>query len=207
MFRLGDPPDYEPRPEDSLAAEAARRGTGPDALAYDLMLERDGRAMLYLAMANYVDGGLDAVLAMMRHPHTVPGLGDGGAHCGTICDGSYSTFLLSHWARDRSRGEKLPLPFVVRSLSRDTAEIVGFRDRGRVAAGYKADLNLIDFDRLRLHPPEILSDLPAGGRRLIQHAEGYRATIVSGAVVAVDGIPTGALPGRLVRGPQPGPGV
>jgi N-acyl-D-aspartate/D-glutamate deacylase len=202
MFLLGDPPDYEPASETSIAAEARRRGVSPESLAYDLLLERDGRNLLYYAIANYAHGSLDSCLAMMQHPGSVLGLGDGGAHCGTICDGSAPTFMLTHWARDRRRGERLTLPWIVSALSRNTARAVGLLDRGLIASGFKADLNVIDIDRLRLHPPEVTYDLPTGGRRLVQRAEGYAATIVSGAIVYRDGKPTGALPGRLVRGPQ-----
>jgi N-acyl-D-aspartate/D-glutamate deacylase len=202
MFVLGDPPDYEPPPEASVAAQARRRGSSPEALAYDLMLERDGHNMLYYPAANYTHGSLDSCLAMMRRPGTVLGLGDGGAHCGTICDGSFPTFMLTHWGRDRVRGERLPLPWIVKALSRTTAATVGLLDRGLIAPGYKADLNVVDFDRLRLQAPEVAHDLPTGGRRLVQRAEGYAATVVSGTVVYRDGSPTGALPGRLVRGPQ-----
>lgn len=202
MYLLGDPPDYEPSPQTSIAARARRQGTSPEAVAYDAMLERDGRGLLYLAAANYAGGSLDACLEMMSHPNTVLGLGDGGAHCGTICDGSYPTFMLTHWARDR-RGTRLPLPWIVKALCRTPALAVGLEDRGLIAPGYKADLNLLDLARLALHAPEVSYDLPAGGRRLNQRADGYAATIVSGVVVRRDGRPTGALPGRLVRGPQP----
>ena len=202
MFVLGDPPDYEPLPETSIAARAHRLGIAPEILAYDLMLERDGRAMLYCALANYGRGSLDACLAMMQHRGSVLGLGDGGAHCGTICDGSLPTFMLTHWARDRARGERLPLPWIIRALTREAATTVGLDDRGLLAPGYKADLNVLDFDRLRLHAPDVAHDLPTGGRRLVQRAEGYRATVVSGEVVYRDGEATGSMPGRLVRGPQ-----
>jgi N-acyl-D-aspartate/D-glutamate deacylase len=202
VFQLGDPPDYEPSPDASLAAEARRRNVDPEALAYDLMLERDGRNTLYLAITNYAQGSLDACLAMMRHEGSLLGLGDGGAHCGTICDGSYPTFMLTHWGRDRTRGERLPLPWIVKSLTRDTAEAIGLQDRGLVRAGYKADLNVFSLERLRLHAPEVAHDLPTGGRRLVQRADGYVATIVGGTVVSRNGAPTGALPGRLVRGPR-----
>jgi len=201
MFVLGEPPNYEPAPETSIAAQAQRRGMRPEALAYDLMLEHSGRSLLYLAAANYVHGSLDSCLEMMRHPNTVLGLGDGGAHCGTICDGSYPTFMLTHWARDR-RGERLPLPWIVKSLCRTPAVSLGLADRGVIAPGFKADLNIIDIDRMALHSPEVSYDLPAGGRRLNQRAEGYAATILSGVAVLRDGERTGALPGRLVRGPQ-----
>jgi N-acyl-D-aspartate/D-glutamate deacylase len=201
MFQLGDPPNYEPKPEQSIAARAQRQGVSPEELAYDLLLEGERGGKLYLAMANFPDGKLDAIGTMLSHADVVPGLGDGGAHCGTICDGSYTTFMLTHWARDRA-GERLALPAIVKGLSRATAEVVGLHDRGLLAPGFKADVNIIDFDRLRLHAPEITYDLPGGGRRLVQRAEGYAATIVSGAVVYRDGEHTGQLPGRLVRGPQ-----
>jgi N-acyl-D-aspartate/D-glutamate deacylase len=174
----------------------------PEALAYDLMLERDGRNNLYVTLCNYEGGSLDSSLEMMRHPGSVLGLGDGGAHCGTICDGSHPTFMLTHWVRDRRRGERLPLQQVVKMLSHDTAQSVGLADRGAIAVGRKADLNVIDLDAMRLHAPEVAYDLPSGGRRLVQRADGYVATIVAGTVVHRGGVPTGALPGRLVRGPQ-----
>ena len=208
MFLLGDPPDYEQPFEQSVAARARRLGITPEELVYDLMLERGGRNYLYVTLCNYEYGSLDSSLQMMRHPGAVLGLGDGGAHCGTICDGSYPTFMLTHWVRDRARGERLPLPLVVKWLSRDTAQAVGLQDRGVIAPGCKADLNLFDLDRLHLHAPEVAHDLPSGGRRLVQRAEGYTATIVSGVVVHREGRPTGALPGRLVRGAQfAGPGA
>ncbi len=205
IYPLTDPLDYEPPPEKSIAAEARRRGISPEALAYDLLLENDGRTLLFVATVNYVDKSLDATLEMLRHRDTVPGLGDGGAHLGVMCDASYSTFMLTHWARDRSRGERLPLPVVVKALTRDTAGVIGLNDRGLVRPGYRADLNVIDFDRLRLKMPEIHTDLPAAGRRVIQPAVGYEATMVAGTVTYRDGAPAGALPGRLVRGPQAGP--
>ncbi len=204
MFALGDPPDYEPALENSIAAQAHRQGCTPESLAYDLMLERDGRGILYYTAANYVHGSLESCLAMMRHEGSIIGLGDGGAHCGTICDGSYPTFLLTHWARDRTQGERMALPEIIRAITREAAEAVGLLDRGLIAPGFKADLNVIDPARLRLHTPEIANDLPSGGRRLLQRADGYIATIVNGEVVTRHGQPTGALPGRLVRGPQPG---
>ena len=202
MFLLGDPPDYEQPLEQSIAARARRLGVTPEELAYDLMLERNGRNNLYVTLCNYEYGSLDSSLDMMRHAGSVLGLGDGGAHCGTICDGSYPTFMLTHWVRDRTRGERLPLPVVVKWLSHDTASAVGLEDRGLIAPGYKADLNIFDLNRLHLHAPEVTYDLPSGGRRLVQRANGYTATIVSGTPVYRDGVPTGLLPGRLVRGPQ-----
>jgi N-acyl-D-aspartate/D-glutamate deacylase len=202
MFLLGDPPDYEQPFEQSIAAMAQRLRVAPEALVYDLMLENDGRNNLYVTLCNYERGSLESSLEMMLHPGAVLGLGDAGAHCGTICDGSYPTFMLTYWVRDRQRGAKLPLESVVKWLSHDTATAVGLRDRGVIGPGYKADINVFDLARLHLHAPEVAHDLPSGGRRLVQRAEGYAATIVSGTVVQRHGVPTQALPGRLVRGPQ-----
>jgi N-acyl-D-aspartate/D-glutamate deacylase len=204
MFELGDPPDYEPDPGSSIAARAAREGRDPLDLAYDVLASDGGRTFLYLPSLNWVDGNLDAVGEMLAHPHTVPGLSDGGAHVGTICDASFPTTLLAYWGRDRERG-RLDLPFLVQRHTRDTARTVGMLDRGVLAAGYRADVNLIDFGGLRLHRPEMRHDLPAGGRRLVQTAEGYVATIVAGEVTYEQGEPTDALPGRLVRGATPAP--
>ena len=202
MFILGDPPDYEQPLDQTIEARAQRLGVSPTELAYDLLLENDGRNALYVTLCNYEYGSLDSSLAMMRHPGAVLGLGDGGAHCGTICDGSYPTFMLTHWVRDRMRGERMSLPSVVKALCHDTASTVSLDDRGTVTIGAKADLNVIDLDRLTLHAPTVAHDLPSGGRRLVQRADGYTATIVNGTVVYRDGDATGALPGHLVRGPQ-----
>jgi N-acyl-D-aspartate/D-glutamate deacylase len=196
-FRSGD---YEPAEDQSFAAEAKRRGVAPEALAYDALLEDDGRALLYRPLLNYASYNLDAVYEMLQHPHVVPGLGDGGAHVGLISDGSFPTFLLSHWAKDRTRGPKLPLEKLVKAQSADTAALVGMTDRGRIAVGLKADLNLIDFAKLGVAKPEIAYDLPTGGKRLVQRARGYVATICSGAVTFENGESTGELPGKLVRG-------
>ena len=205
LFPLNDPPDYEPPPESSIAAEAARLGRDPAALAYDRLMEKDGRAMLYRPIINYADGTLDTVKLMLEDPNTLIGLGDGGAHLGIICDASSMTTTLTHGARDRTRGARLPLPFVVKRLTRDNAAAIDLYDRGLVRVGFKADINVIDFDRLNVHAPEVLYDLPSGGRRLVQRTEGFEATIVSGVPVYRDGQATGLLPGRLVRGAKQQP--
>jgi N-acyl-D-aspartate/D-glutamate deacylase len=202
MYLLGDPPDYEQPPENALGPQAAKLGKRPEELAYDAMLSSDGRGMLYVPFLNYADGNLDATREMLTDPRSVPGLSDGGAHCGIICDASFPTYLLTHWTRDRSRGEKLSIPFAVAAQSRKTALSVGLADRGLIAPGYKADINVIDYGRLHLHPPKVHYDLPVGGRRLLQQVDGYDATIVSGVVTQRDGSPTGARPGKLVRGVQ-----
>src|SRR6201991_1224568 len=202
MYLLGDPPDYEQPPENALGAQARRRGCKPEELAYDAMLSDGGKGMLYVPFLNYADGNLDAVREMLSDPHAVPGLSDGGAHCGIICDASFPTYLLTHWTRDRSRGDKLSIPFVVAAQSRKTALTVGLYDRGVIAPGYKADVNVIDYDRLHLHPPKVHYDLPVGGRRLLQQVDGYDATIISGVVTQREGRATGQRPGRLIRGAQ-----
>jgi N-acyl-D-aspartate/D-glutamate deacylase len=205
MFLLGNPPDYEQPWENSLGARAKREGKAPHELAYDAMLEDNGRGMLYAPATNYASGNLDAVYDMLRDPSAVPGLSDGGAHCGIICDASFPTYMLTHWTRDRTRGDKFTIPFVVAAQARRTAELVGLRDRGVLAPGYKADINVIDYDKLRLHPPEVHYDLPKGGRRLVQQVDGYDATIVSGAITRRHGKDTGVRAGRLVRGVQSAP--
>ncbi|WP_409427716.1 N-acyl-D-amino-acid deacylase family protein [Mycobacterium sp. SMC-11] len=200
IYDLGDPPDYEPTPDRSVAAIAAARGDDPLSTLYDLMLQADAGAMLMLPFFNYADGNHDAIREMLTHPAGVLGLSDGGAHCGMICDASYPTYLLTHWARDRHRGDKLPLEYVVRKQCRDTAQLFGLTDRGVIEVGKKADINVIDMDALTLLPARMAYDLPAGGRRLLQGASGYVATIVSGTVTRRNGADTGARPGRLVRG-------
>ena len=202
IYLLGDPPDYEQPPEQALGARARREARQPEELAYEAMLSDDGRGMLYVPFLNYADGNLDATREMLSDPRAVPGLSDGGAHCGIICDASFPTYLLTHWTRDRARGEKLTIPFVVAAQSRKTALSVGLTDRGLIAPRHKADINVIDYDRLHLHPPKVHYDLPVGGRRLLQQVDGYQATIVSGLVTQRDGNATGARPGRLVRGAQ-----
>ncbi|MCB0990357.1 MAG: amidohydrolase family protein, partial [Acidimicrobiales bacterium] len=205
MFRLGDPANYEPDPEESFAAIAEAAGTTPNEIALQVMLEKDGKALIYHPLFNYGPGNLDFVAEMLEHPHTVMGLSDGGAHCGAISDVSFPTTLLAHWGRDRKRGQLMPVERLVAMQTKETAELVGLQDRGVLAPGYKADVNIIDFDNLYAHEPVVENDLPAGGRRLVQRANGYVATIVSGHVAFRDGEPTGALNGRLIRGSQPVP--
>jgi N-acyl-D-aspartate/D-glutamate deacylase len=205
MFDLGDPPNYEPAPEESIAARAKATGENPDAIVYDILTANGGTGFLFFPLHNYFEFNLDNTLTMMRNPNTLFGLSDGGAHVGAICDVSVPTYMLTHWCRDRTRGERLDLPFVVKSQSKDTAEAVGLLDRGVVAPGYKADVNVIDFERLQLRPPHMVYDLPSGARRLMQEADGYVATIASGRIIYRDGKPTGEMPGRLVRGHQPAP--
>ncbi|MEJ7584398.1 MAG: amidohydrolase family protein [Acidimicrobiales bacterium] len=199
MFPLGDPPDYEPPPSASVAAVAEREGRRPEEVVLDWLLEREGEALLFAPLASYVDRDHEAIREMMVHPRSVLGLSDGGAHCGLICDASFPTFLLTHWVRDRTRGARIPLEQAVHLQTERTAATYGLTDRGTIAAGMRADLNLVDLDGLRLHAPEMVHDLPAGGRRLVQHVDGYRATVVAGEVTFEDGEPTGARPGRLVR--------
>ena len=199
MFVLGDPPNYTPPAAARLDARAAALGVTPLELAYDLLVSGDGRTILFHPGANYTDCSDANMASMLRHPDTVMALGDGGAHYGLICDASYTTHALTYWTRDRP-GERWPLAWAVQQLTDVPARAVGLGDRGRLAPGYKADINVIDLDRLRVAAPHPVHNLPGGGRRLEQTAEGYRATIVGGEITYRDGTFTGALPGRLVRG-------
>ena len=198
IYSMGDRPNYEPSPDNTIAALAAAHGIEPLEMAYDLLNEADGNAFLMLPFFNYVGGTQDAIYEMLIHPATVSGLSDGGAHCRMICDASIPTYVLSHWARDR-KGLKLSLEDAVKCQTHDTAEVVGFHDRGTIAVGMRADINVIDMDTLDLEYPRAVDDLPAGGRRLMQAAHGYVATIVNGEITRRGGVDTGARPGRLVR--------
>ena len=202
IFRLGTPPNYEPSPEESLKAMAAAAGRDPFDMLYDWLLELEGKQLLMLTLLNYSDYNLDAVHTMLMHPRTAFGLGDGGAHCGAICDASMTTSLLAHWVKGRTRGPKLPIEVAVRKMTQDSASLYGLNDRGVLAPGKKGDLNVIDLERLENGLPEVAFDLPAGAARFIQRAQGYEATVVSGEITFRDGEHTGALPGRLVRGAQ-----
>lgn len=207
MFRLerDNGLDYEPAAGDSVAALAAATGKPPAEIVYDMLMERDGRGYIYLPLLNYAKFNFDHIHEMMNHPATVLSLSDGGAHCGVICDASFPTYMLTHWARDRARGPRLPLEQVVHMQTQRTAALYGLHDRGVLAPGMKADVNVIDYDRLRILPPEMVFDLPARGRRMIQRSEGYRATLVSGVVTFENGVETGEMPGQLIRGPQHAP--
>lgn len=206
MFALvpqpGAEPDYEPPAERSVAAIAEREGRNPLEVVYDMMMANAGEAIVYFPSFNYAYGHLDHLREELQHPRTMMSLADGGAHCGYICDVSMPTFMLTHWVRGRTRGATIPLETAVKRQTADTAAVYGLHDRGRISPGLKADLNLIDLDRLRLKSPTVAFDLPAGGRRLVQRAEGYVATFVAGEQIMAQGEPTGALPGRLLRGPQ-----
>ena len=203
IWLMSDPPNYEPDPKDSLHAQAMARGQDPWSLVYDALLQDDGKALLYTPFANYAENNLDCCRDMILHKDTVMGLGDGGAHVGTICDASFITSLLTHWGRDRSRGEGIDLPTLIKCQSNDTARAVELTDRGTLQVGMRADVNIIDFDNLNVRLPEMVNDLPAGGARLQQRADGYQMTIVNGQPTYIDGEATDALPGRLVRKTTP----
>lgn len=202
MYPMGERENYEPAPEDSVAAVAERAGKTPAEIAYDAMMMNEGQAMLYFPLFGYSTNDYTAIEAALRHPQAGLSLADGGAHVGAICDGGTPTFMLTHWARDRTRGATLPIEEIIRIQTKDTAEQYGLYDRGVLTPGMKADVNVIDFENLSMPQPVMVFDLPAGGRRLWQGATGYRATVLSGVVVAENDKPTGELPGRLIRGPQ-----
>ncbi len=205
VFELGDPPNYEPDPSSSIGSRASALRANPAELLYDLLLGDGGQALLYWPILNYFDGNLDPAAEMLSHPHAVPGLSDGGAHVGTICDASFPTTLLAFWGRERTRGTTFEPEWLVQRQCRATAEAVGLFDRGVLAPGYKADVNVIDFDNLGMRRPRLVFDLPAGGKRLLQPSTGYLHTFVSGIEVCTDGESTGATPGCLIRGAQPEP--
>ena len=199
MFKLGEPANYEPDPKDSFQSLSETSNRTAQEIAYDALLEKEGRALIYHPLFNYQPGDLSLVEKMLKHPYTISGLGDAGAHCGAISDASFPTTLVQHWSRDRDRGEKLPLKTVIKMQTSETASLLGINDRGILEEGYKADINIIDYEKLTLHEPEIINDLPAGGRRLVQKASGYDYTIVSGAVAFIKGEATGVLNGKLIR--------
>ena len=202
MFKLGEPANYEPDPKTSFHSLANLSNMTAEEIAYDAMLEKEGKALIYHPLFNYQTGDLSLVEKMLKHPYTIAGLGDAGAHCGAISDASFPTTLVQHWSRDRDRGEKLPLETVIKMQTSETASLLGINDRGIIEEGYKADINVIDYEGLTLHEPEIINDLPAGGRRLVQKASGYDYTIVSGEIAFIKGEATGELNGRLIRNSQ-----
>lgn len=205
MFVTDPEMDYEPTPDKSIKAIAKATGRRPQELAYEAMMADDGKGFLYFPLFNYANGNLDCLHTMHSHPQTRMGLSDGGAHCGAVCDGGMPTFMLTHWTRDRARGERLPLEYVIQRQTSQSAHTYGLYDRGVLAPGYKADVNIIDYDRLTLERPEVVYDLPGGGRRLLQKARGYEYTVCSGTVIREKDAFTGDLPGRLVRGAQAKP--
>jgi N-acyl-D-amino-acid deacylase len=199
MYVLGDPPDYEPEYERSVAAIAAREGREPAEVPYDYLIGEDGQRTLFFPVSGYTSGDFSGIHDMMIDPCSIVGLSDGGAHCGVIYDASTPSHMLTHWVRDRSRGERVQLEWAIQQQTSVTADFFGFRDRGRLEVGKKADINVIDFANLRLHPPKITYDLPAGGKRLVQEVDGYLLTMVSGVPTFEGGVHTGARPGALVR--------
>ncbi len=203
FYTMGNPPDYEPAPEKSVAAIAARTGRPPDEVAYDYITEADGQ-YLYFPVVNYVAGDHSPIYEMLNDPACLLGLSDGGAHCTSIVDAGVPTFMLMHWGRDRARGPRLPLEHLIKRQTSETADFFGFSDRGRLAPGLRADVNLIDFDGLQVQKPELVHDMPAGGRRFVQRVQGYEATFVAGEQIFERGEHTGAMPGRLVRAGRDG---
>jgi len=199
MYRLGDPVDYEPTAESSAAGVAEREGRRPEEVVIDWLTEDDGRSFMFSPLGNYHEHDHEAIREMLEHPSTIPGAGDGGAHCGLICDASFPTYMLTHWTRDRTRGPKIPIERAVQLQTSATADAYGMTDRGRLLPGQVGDVNVIDYDALHLHPPRMVTDLPAGGRRLLQDVDGYRHTIKSGVVTFTDGVATGARPGKVLR--------
>ena len=200
IFLMDAPPDYEPPPEASVESVARKEGRSPDEVAYDTMTREGPDRFLFFPLANYNGGNHEAVLAMLQQEGTVLGLGDGGAHCSSIMDAGIASYMLTHWTRDRSRGARLPLELIVKRLTSETADFMGLGDRGRIAPGLRADINVIDYANLHLRAPEVRNDMPANGRRLMQRVDGYDMTIVAGVPVFEHGEHTGALPGRLIRG-------
>ncbi len=199
VFPLGDNPNYEPKPEDSIAGIAKARGQDVMEVMYDLLIAGEGKELFYQPLGGYQGYSLDYQKKLLEHPNVLFGLSDGGAHCGVIADAGMPTFIMTHWGRDRTRGDKMSLEFIVKSLTSSTADAFGMFDRGRLQEGMIADINVIDFETMKLHRPEAVFDLPAGGRRLVQRAEGYEVTIKAGEVIFEHGVHSGALPGKLVR--------
>jgi N-acyl-D-aspartate/D-glutamate deacylase len=205
FFVMGNPPDYEPGPEKSVAAIAAREGRTPEEVAYDYILE-DGQ-YLYFPVVNYVTGDHEPIYEMLNDPACLLGLSDGGAHCTSIVDSGVPTYMLTHWSRDRSRGRKLPVEMLIKRQTSETADFFGLSDRGRLTPGLRADINIIDYDRLQVQKPELVHDMPANGRRFVQKVDGYEATFVAGTQIFERGAHTGALPGKLVRDGRLGEGL
>jgi N-acyl-D-aspartate/D-glutamate deacylase len=204
-YEFGAPAKYDPDPSTSIQAIAAQTGRSPFEVALDVLAKEDGHGVLYFPVMNYRDGNLDATREMLDHPYTVPGLGDAGAHCTLISDASFPTYLMTYWARDAAADDRFSIEWVVKRQCADTADLVGLHDRGRLVPGARGDVNVIDYDALDVGIPEMIRDLPAGGRRLVQKPTGYVATVCAGEVVHRDGEDTGARPGHLVRGPQAAP--
>jgi N-acyl-D-aspartate/D-glutamate deacylase len=205
VYPMATTTDYEPSPDNNAVAIAKREGRTTKEVIYDAMMEEDGRGILYFPLFGYAYSDFSAIEETMKHPQTGISLADGGAHLGAICDGSTPTFMLTHWTRDRTRGPKMPLEFIVKQQTSETAQQYGLFDRGVIAPGMKADINIIDYDNLTLPAPRMIHDLPAGGRRLYQGASGYIATVMSGVVTYENDVATGELPGKLIRGRQERP--